>query len=303
MAFAQGARSQLALVSETVFGTTPGTPSMEVIPYNTHSLDLAKERVQGNEIIADRMPRVDRHGNRTVSGDIVCELRDTDFDKLFESAFFSTFDTNGVLEVGTTPSFLTIEDGALDIAQYRVFTGCAVNTMAISLQQNQMVLGTFGMVGKNMSMSTSPLDASPDAPSGGEPFDTYSGTLSEGGSAIAVLSGIDFTLDNQLAPTFVLGADTTPQLEFGRSLVSGTMTAYFQNASLIEKFLNETETSLSIVLDDPTTGGSYTFLMPRVKLNGAAVPVGSPQSRLITIPFIALYDTDEETILRLTKAA
>lgn len=303
MAFAQGSRSSLTYIVETVFGTTPGTPTMIELPFNTHTLDLAKERVQGNEIRSDRMPRVDRHGNKSVAGDIVVELRDTDYDDFIESAFFSSLDSTGVMKIGTTPKFMTIEDGAQDITQFRQFLGCSVSTMNVSVAPNQMVMTTFGMVGKTMNaMTATTLDATPTAPSGGEPFDSYSGAILEGGGAIATLTGIDFTITNAMAPTFVIGADTTPQLEYGRATVEGSVTAFFEDATLIDKFINETASSLSFTADDPASGGSYTFLMPNIKFNGAAVPVSNEQSRMITLPFVALYDVSEATNIKLTKA-
>ena len=303
MAFAQGSRSRLAYVVESTFGTTPGSPTMLELPINTHSLNLTKERVQGEEIRSDRMPRIDRHGNRSVSGDIVVELRDTDYDDFIESAFFSAFDSSGVMKIGTTPKFMTIEDGLLDITQFRQFTGCGVSTMNVSIAPNQMVMTTFGMVGKDMNaLTATPLDASPTAPSGGEPFDSYSGAISEGGSPIAILTAIDFTITNSLAPTFVIGSDSTPQMEFGRAVVEGQITAYFENATLYNKFVNETSSSIEVTVDDPASGNAYTFLFPNVKYNGADAPLANEQSRVITMPFVSLYDTTEATNLKLTKA-
>jgi len=304
MTFAQGARTRLAIGEQADFDTDAA--AMAILPFNTHDLDLTKERVAGNELLGDRMPTVDRHGNRQVGGSISVDLRDTDFDLLIESALFSSFDTSGVIANGTTPKFLTIEDAALDLStpQYRKFQGCAVNTMAISAQRNAMIAATFGVVGKNLVQGTSQL-AAPSDPSGGEPFDSYSGSIFEGGTAtgdaIATVTQLDFTLSNSFAPTFVLGSDVTPQLEFGRSEISGTLTSYYEDATLIDKFLNETESSLQVTFDDPASGGAYTFDFPRIKLNGAAVPVGSPQSRLITIPFIALKDASSGYQLQITK--
>lgn len=300
MAFAQGSRTQLAYVAEVTYGTTPGTPAMAAVPFNTHSLDLAKTRVQSAEITPDRMPRIDRHGQRTVSGDIVVEMRPTDYDWLLEAALFGSFSTD-VLNTGTTVKSFTIEDGALDIGQYRAFSGCMVNTMQMSIAPNQMTTATFGIIGKNMAQASSPLDASITAASGSEPFDSYSGTISEGGSTIAYVNSIDFTLNNNLNPAFVLGSTTNAQMEFGMSSLEGTMTVYYQDAALITKFLNETESSLSIVLDDRVAGLNYTLLMPRIKINGAAVPVANPQSRLMTIPFVALRDSSTGTQFRVTR--
>ena len=300
MPFSQGSRTQLAYVVESTYGTTPATPAMVSLPFVTHSVDLTKTRVQSAEITPDRMPRIDRHGQRTVAGDISVEMRPADYDFLLEAALFGSFSSN-VLNTGTTVSSFTLEDGALDITQYRVFTGCMVNTMQMSIAPNQMTTATFGIIGKNMTQSTSPLDATLTAASNNEPFDSFSGAISEGGSTIAYVNTIDFTLNNNLNPTFALGAVATPQMEFGMSTLEGTMTVFYQDAALITKFLNETESSLSIVLDDRVAGLNYTFLMPRIKINGAAVPVASPASRLLTIPFVALRDSSTGTQLRITR--
>jgi hypothetical protein len=303
MAFAQGSRSSLSFITESAFGTTPAG-NFTNLPFSTHSLNLTKDRVAGTDIQADRMARVDRHGNRQVGGDIVVDLRDGDFDAFLESAMLNTWATN-VLKVGTTPKFFSIEDYAADIDQARVFTGMSVSTMGISLAPNQMVTTTFGMVGKDMTMSAT--EKTQDAASGAAPFDAYSGDISignvGGASAVAIVTALDFTLNNSYAPTFVIGDDSAPSLEYGRAEVEGTLTAYFEDAALINRFLNETETEIEVSVDDPTGANSYTFQFPRVKINSADVGVDGPTSRMISMSFVALYDAAEGTNLKITRPA
>ncbi len=303
MAFAQGSRSSLSFITESTFGTTPAG-NFTNLPFSTHSLNLTKDRVAGTDIQADRMARVDRHGNRQVGGDIVVDLRDGDFDAFLESAMLNTWATN-VLKVGTTPKFFSIEDYAADIDQARVFTGMSVSTMGISLAPNQMVTTTFGMVGKDMTMSAT--EKTQDAASGAAPFDAYSGDISignvGGAAAVAIVTALDFTLNNSYAPTFVIGDDSAPSLEYGRAEVEGTLTAYFEDAALINRFLNETETEIEVSVDDPTGANSYTFQFPRVKINSADVGVDGPTSRMISMSFVALYDATEGTNLKITRPA
>ena len=303
MAFSQGSRSSLSFITESTFGTTPAG-NFTNLPFSTHSLNLTKDRVAGTDIQADRMARVDRHGNRQVNGDIVVDLRDGDFDAFLESAMLNTWATN-VLKVGVTPKFFSIEDYASDIDQSRVFTGMSVSTMGISLAPNQMVTTTFGMVGKDMTMSAT--EKTQDAASGAAPFDAYSGDISignvGGASAVAIVTALDFTLNNSYAPTFVIGDDSAPSLEYGRAEVEGTMTAYFEDAALIDRFLNETETEIEVSVNDPSGANAYTFSFPRVKINSADVGVDGPTSRMISMSFVALYDSTEETNLKITRPA
>ena len=301
MAFSQGSRSSLSFVTEATFGTTPAG-SFTGLPFSTHSLNLTKDVLTGTDIEADRMPRVNRQGNRQVGGDIVVDLRDGDYDSILESALLSTFDTNK-LKVGVIPKFFSIEDYAADIDQARLFTGMSVSTMAISLAPNQMVTTTFGMVGKDMTISGT--QKTQVAATGAQPFDAYSGDISIGAVgtpvASAIVTALDFTLNNAYAPTFVIGDDSAPSLEYGRAEVEGTMTAYFEDAALINRFLNETETAIRVSVDDPTGANSYTFDFPRVKINSADVGVDGPTSRMVTMSFVALFDSTLGTNLQITR--
>ena len=305
MAFAQGSRSSLSFIVESTFGTTPAGTLLN-LPFSTHSLNITKDRVAGTDIQTDRMSRVDRHGNRQVGGDIVVDLRDGDFDVFLQSAMLNDWATN-VLKVGTTPKFLSIEDYAADINQRRLFTGMSVSTMAISLAPNQMVTTTFGMVGKDMTISQPSPYVDPTPASGAQPFDAYSGDISignvGGASPVAIVTALDFTLNNSYAPTFVIGDDSAPSLEYGRAEVEGTMTAYFEDAALIDRFINETETEIEVSVNDPTGANAYTFTFPRVKINSADVGVDGPTSRMVSMSFVALYDTTEGTNLKITRPA
>jgi hypothetical protein len=303
MPFSQGSRSSLSFVTEVTFGTTPAG-SFTNLPFTTHSLNLTKDRVAGNDIQADRMPRVDRHGNRQVAGDIVVDLRDGVYDAFLESAMLNTWSTN-VLKVGVTPKFFSIEDYASDIDQARLFTGMTVSTMAISLAPNQMVTTTFGMVGKDMTVSAT--QKTQTAAANNAPFDAYSGDIAIGNvgssSAVAIVTGLDFTLNNSFAPTFVIGDNSAPSLEYGRAEIEGTITAYFEDTALINRFLNETETELTVSVNDPTGTNAYTFDFPRIKINSADVPVDGPTSRIITMSFVALYNATELSNLVITRTA
>jgi hypothetical protein len=297
MAFSQGSRTRLSFLPEVTFGTTPAGNFTE-LPFTTHSLNLSKERVTGNDIQSDRMPRVDRHGNRTASGDIVVDLRNGNYDNLLESLMFNAWDSSpssapDELKVGTTLKSLSVEDYLADIDQAKLFTGMVVSQASFSMQPNQMVTTTFSMIGKDMSLSAS--EKTITAATINQPFDAYSGDFRIGNfdgalSALTAVTSIDFTINNNVNPTFVIGESTTPQLEYGRCEIEGTITAYIEDATLINRFLNETETAFDVSVNDPSGSNEYKFFFPKVKINSADTPVENPQSRLVTLSFVALYD-------------
>lgn len=302
MAFSNNSQSRLSIGAQTDFTTTQST--LVELPFNTHNLDLTKERVQGNQINPDRMLRVDRHGNRNAQGEVVVDLRGDDYDSLLESAFMSAWNLND-LKIGTTPKYFTIEDYASDIDQVRLFTGMTVNTMSVSIAPNQMITTTFGFVGYDMAVNQT--QSTPSAATLNEPFDSYSGAYriaNQGSSPVAAtnLSDIEFTIDNQITPAFVVGDAAAPQLILGSVNVEGNMTVFFENDALIDRFLDETETALEVSVQDSTGAHIFTFLFPRVKINGAEVAVtGRDGARFVSAPFVALYDGTEETNIKLIR--
>ena len=303
--FAQGSRSGLSYVKETTYGVTPATPTLIQIPAKPGTLQLTKETLKGEDITPDRMNRVSRHGNRQIGGDIVCDLRAGDFDDFLEGVFFNTW-ASDILKIGTSLKSFSIEDAMEDISQYRLYSGCAISSMAVSIKINSMVNTTFTFVGKDLSTTTISVDPTKTAYSANEPFDAYTQTMKiadAGGSlaAIAVITGIDFTINNNINPTFVLGSATTPQLEYGRATVEGTITAYVEDMTLFNRFLNETATAIEVPLVD-LDGNVYTFLFPNCKLNTGEIALDGEASRTISISFEALYDATEGTAVKLTRA-
>jgi hypothetical protein len=155
-------------------------------------------------------------------------------------------------------------------------------------------------------MTIGATEKTQDAASTNAPFDAYSGDLQIGNNvaglaASAIITQIDFNVANSFAPTFVVGSDETPALEVGRAEVTGSFSAYFEDASLINRFLNETESAIQVSVNDPTAANAYTFLFPRVKINSADVGVDGPTSRVISLGFTSLFDTTTATNLKITR--
>lgn len=307
MAFARGSRHDLSYVAESTFGATPGTPSMKRVRHTSTSLNLTKQSFTSEELRSDRMIEDFRHGTQQVGGDIAFEFSYGAFDDLLEGALFGTWaaDTPALgsdqLKAGTTAKSFTMERRHTDIDQYLVFTGCMLNGLTLSVRPNGIVTGAFPVIGKGTSISGTSL-GSPSDVATNSPFDSFSGSLQEGGSAIAVITAIELNLQNGLEPTFVVGSDETPQIIDGRSNLTGSISAYFEDATMLNKFVNETESSIAFVLAD-TDGNQYEFLIPRLKYSGGEAPVQGEGAITINMPFQALRATAENTNLQITRTA
>lgn len=296
---AQGSRHDLSYVAESVFGTTPGTPTMLGLRYNSTTLNLAKAQLVSEEVRSDRMITDARHGNHAPAGDIVAELSYGTFDDLIAAALAGAWTAN-VLDGGVTPKFFSIERRFEDITQFAVFKGAMINSMALSIRPNQIVGVTFGIMARDMAISGSSL-GSPTADPTDQVFDSFTGSLTEGGSGIAIVTGLDINLDNGLEPTYVVGSKLASQINLGRRNVTGRLSAYFQDATLLNKFVNETVSSLVVTLTDPG-GKDYIITLPRIKYMGADIPVPGPGGIIMDMPFQALRDTSTGKDITITRS-
>lgn len=299
MTFATGGFHGLRYVAESTWSTTPTTPEMVKLRHKTCSLVLSKETNQSAELRDDRQISDFRHGTQKIEGDIEFELSYGEYDPILEGALFGAWTTN-VLKVGTTAKSFTFERAFADIGQYGIFPGCMVKTTKLSVKPNEIVSGTFSLIGKGGSYSSSPLDASPTASQTNLPFDSFTGELSEGGSSIAVVTGLELSLENNLDPAYVVFSNQAAGVIPGRSNLTGTLSAYFENLTLLNKFINETESSLEFTLGNGTTK-SYTFLVPRLKYSGGSNPVKDEKGIILEMPFQALYDATTGTNLQITR--
>jgi hypothetical protein len=113
-----------------------------------------------------------------------------------------------------------------------------------------------------------------------------------GGTAVAICTGLDITIDGGLSGEPVVGSNTVPELFQGNVKVSGQFTAYFENGTMRDAFINETEISLVVALTTSSAAAAdfIAFSIPRIKLGDAGESDG--QNGIIqTFPFSALYNS------------
>jgi hypothetical protein len=217
------------------------------------------------------------------------------------SATAITVKTSGVLKAGVTQKSLFIERRFTDIAQFMLYNGCVANTMNLPIAAGQPLTGSIGVVGSKLTTSGSQV-AAPGAAPTGDPFTAFEGVLLEGGSQIATITALALNLTNGVEANFVVGSDETPQLSVGRSNLTGTITAFFEDLALLNKFINETESSLKVTLTS-AAGAVLDLNVPRLKYNGGDNPVSGEQSLQINMPFQALYNAADLSNIVFTRTA
>jgi hypothetical protein len=284
---ATGVETRIAICAETVPGTTNVTPTMLVLPAVKLDLELVQTTHNDTSIYSDRMERYVIPGDRKVTGSFSANLSHTNFSPLIQTAMFSTWSSN-VIKTGKVLNTVTFEQWHSDISKGFVYTGCFFDKMQIKIPVNGLVTIDGTVNGFNMTTETSSLSASPTAAVTEQPYVATTATLNEGGSAIAYLTAIDIAIDNGAVALNVLGAVTPQGYTPGMSKVTGTITAWFPDLTLVNKFLNGTSTSIEVTLTDGVN--TIDVLLPAIFYTGTKKPVQGQGAISVTLPFTAVRD-------------
>lgn len=302
---ASGARTALIYTKETVWGTTPASPvqaDVKRVRITGMDFSLNKETIASKELRSDRQEADMRHGTGSVSANVSCELSYGAFDDFLEALFFSTWATN-VLKGGTAHSSFSMECGFLDMdtPSYELYSGFKVSSFSLKAAIDQIVDCTFGFVGKDITVGAASFatNGSTAAPTN-SPYDTYTGSISIGGSSIAYITALNLNISNNLEVNKALFSKVPSGITAGRFSVSGSIEATFPDQTLFNYYKDETETTLSFVLGGASK--KYTFLLPRVKFNSRNRPINNEGTITQSLDFRALYEgTTELTSLKLTR--
>jgi hypothetical protein len=288
---------QVCYETEDTWGVEPSA-NMTMLRVTGCSLNLEKQTLESKEIRSDRQIADVRHGNKTAAGDVDFELSAAAFDDMLQATLGGTWATN-TLTCGTTTRSFTIEQGFTDTGIYRRFLGMVPDKLSLSMKPNQMVTGKLSFLGSTMSTYTVPADSSITAAATNTPLDAFTGSIFEGGASIATVTGLDFTIDNQASTADVIGQATPAAIIQGRCKVTGTLTAYVPDSTLINKFTGETATTLSVACSSGGKGLTFTF--PNLKYLGAKIAVNGEGPVIAEMPFQALYDSGTGTTLSIVR--
>jgi hypothetical protein len=186
-----------------------------------------------------------------------------------------------------------IEIAHQDLDISRLFTECRLTKYALSLPATGLGTVTFSVMGRGMrtlSGGTSPYFVSPATETTTGIVASVNGALLLNGVSVGVVTGVTLTMDMPAEAASVVGQNFGAEIFLGRNNLTGQITAYLEDTTFIDGFLDETEFELLLQLD--TTSGeatpTITLYLPRIKLGGADVALTGEAGQVITANFQAL---------------
>ena len=208
-----------------------------------------------------------------------------------------------VIDIGAVLRTFWVERGFLDVSQFQAFLGCAVNQMNMQIQPEQMVGGSFDVLGMSAGgMLPVSLGGTPAAAATNDPFSAFDGAVYEGGGESSVVTGLNFTLNNNRSLNAVVGSKFSPDVFEGTAEIGGELTVFFEDAVLYNKFFLETVSSLAVRLDDINGTDFMVFGFPSIKYSAADMDPPQQGPVPITMPFEAQVDSVSGTSMWIQKS-
>ncbi len=197
---------------------------------------------------------------------------------------------------GTTQTSYTIEKNMSDVTVFEAFTGMTPSKMSIAIASGSLSTINFSFMGKSAAMTT--VTALPGTPTASYAFDVQSGVSGtscqvwEGGAPLTstFVKSVSLDYDNALRGQDALCTLGYVGIGSGTISLTGSMSIYFADKTIFDKFVANTTTSLIFSTMDGL-GNGYVISLPVVNISSYQVTAGGKDADLMAeVQFTALRD-------------
>jgi hypothetical protein len=300
MTQAQGSKGYLAIQKESSYGVAPGAPDLVKIPFSSESLSRSMALETNDHISGIRSSRQPVRGNTDVAGNIGFNLGFYHGLLLFGALGAESYSspTHTLKVGGPLPSF-TIEKGFSDISQFFLYKGCKVSKLSLNIASSGFQKCTVDILGASETISGTSFDAT-QTDYGDAPIDGFGiASITEGGSGITGVTELSLNIDNNLdGDTFTIaGGGTRGSINEGLVTVSGTIKGFFENLTMLNKAINQTESSLGITYTRGTGAGTsgneqLVISIPELVYSVKSPPITGPKGIYYELDWQGFWGND-----------
>ncbi len=209
--------------------------------------------------------------------------------------------TGRTLVNGTTKTSYFIETDFDDLTAVKYFNGMSIDQMTLDVRSQAIVVGTFSFMGKRgfvastskASVTTSagvaiPLTAAVNV-----------AQIRENGTALSTaVASISLRVANNMRAKPKVASKTGVQHGDGTLDVSGNLTAYFEDKTLYQRYIDHTVTQLDLIFKD-SSNNIIVISMPEVVFTaGDPTAAGADQDVFVPLDFVAYRDSAWDNTLR-----
>lgn len=188
------------------------------------------------------------------------------------------------------PSF-TIEKEFFDVKKIIAYFGMKINQMSLSVESESKLSTSFSFMGSygepqvtydrdGVELESESVFGSHDVPVVSNDNEimisgTQGSTILQDNKEIGIIKMLSIEATNNLRSKPAVGTTKNIGIGEGRLMVTGSISTYFKDFQLYDKFVKNSSASLVFTIGD-NAGNKYVFYLPKVKFTESKVMSGGP---------------------------
>lgn len=198
---------------------------------------------------------------------------------------------------GTTITSFTIERQMLDVNQYFAYKGQVPSKLSLNIASGSLTTGSIDFMGLGTVRSGSTNIAGTTTNTTSLSYTGHSAVSNaqyviwEGGSPTAgtYVKTVALEYDNAIRQQSAIGSLAPVDVAAGTIMAKATLSMYFANGTLYDKFIANTATSLIISSLDPS-GNGYVISAPNCNITSYKVTAGAKDQDLMAEVVVTLLE-------------
>ena len=296
MARAQGARAQMALAFETVYGTAPAGGYTRV-PFASTTLGSEQPLLSSELLGFGRDPSQPIKDAVTADGDVVVPIDAAAFGFWLKAAFGDPV-TSGDTDLRPTSSALaagccrrsSIETAMPEVPRFAMYSGCVLDQLSWQMQRSGLLTATARLVAQGETVATTTAAGTPAEPAL-KRFGHFNGSISRNGTALGNVVSAEITYANNLDRIETIRSDgridgADPSI----AALTGRVEVRFADQMLVNQAIAGDPCELEFAYTLPS-GESFTFTVHAVYLPRPRIEIAGPQGVQSTFDWQAARDT------------
>lgn len=281
MARAQGARAQMALAFESVYGTAPAT-GFRTVPFASTSLGSEQPLLASELLGQGRDPVAPIKDALTADGDVVVPIDVENFGLWLKGTFGAPTTT------GTTPKTHTFQSGnwtlpsmAIEVAmpevpRYAMYTGCMVDQLSWQMSRSGLLTATARLIAQGEAIDTLTAAGTPTTLAL-QRFGHFNGAVKRNGAALGNVVSAEVTYANGLDRIETIRNDGKIEgADPGMAALTGKIEVRFADSTLVTQAIDGTPCELEFAWS-LGANASFTFTAHAVYLPRPRIEIPGPQ--------------------------
>ena len=295
MARAQGARAQMALGFETVYGIPP-VGGFTKMPFASTSLGSEQPLLNSELLGYGRDPLAPIKDAVTADGDVMVPIDAEAFGFWLKAAFGDPITsgagpyTHEFRSGGWTLPSMSIETGMPEVPRFAMYSGCVLDQLSWQVQRSGLLTATARLVAQGETIGTATATGTPTE-LGLKRFGHFNGAISRNGSALGNVVSAEITYANNLDRIETIRSDgkidgADPSI----AALTGRIEVRFGDSTLVTQAINGDPCEISFAYVLPS-GESFTFTAHAVYLPRPRIEISGPQGVQATFDWQAARDS------------